>query len=128
MHIASKTDVQQPLHSPWGEIVHELVGAAEQAGGAQKHSLALVTIPPGKASQLHYHHTAEETYYVLRGTARLVIDGQESQLLPGQACLIQPPEQHQIFNSGQDDLEFIAVCTPPWTPEDSVEIPPASGE
>ncbi len=120
MHITSKTDVKQPIHSPWGEIVHELVGASAQAGGTQRHSLAIITIPPGKASKQHYHNIAEETYYILRGSARLVIDGQTFQLTPGQACLIQPPEQHQIFNAGDDELEFIAVCVPAWTPDDSI--------
>ncbi len=122
MHIASKADAKQPIHSPWGEIVHELIGDSEQTGGARQHSLAIITIPPGKSSALHYHNTAEETYYILRGSARLVVDGQAYRLSPGQACLIQPPEQHQIFNSGDDDLEFIAVCTPAWTPDDSVSV------
>jgi mannose-6-phosphate isomerase-like protein (cupin superfamily) len=122
MHIASKADVKQPIESPLGEIVHELVGASEESGGAGKHSLALVTIPPGKSSARHYHPVAEETYYILRGVARMVVDGRSFRLSPGQACFIQPPEQHQIFNAGDGDLEFIAVCAPAWTPDDSVFV------
>jgi mannose-6-phosphate isomerase-like protein (cupin superfamily) len=52
----------------------------------------------------------------------MVVDGQSFQLSPGQACFIQPPERHQIFNVGDGNLEFIAVCAPTWTPDDSVFV------
>jgi mannose-6-phosphate isomerase-like protein (cupin superfamily) len=122
MRIVSKKDIQKPLKSPPGEVIYELIGASEKAGGTEKHSLAIVTIPPGKSSAEHYHVVSEETYYVLRGTVRLVIDDRVFQLTPGQACLIQPLERHQIFNSGADELEFIAVCAPAWTPDDSIFV------
>ena len=120
MRIASKRDVKEPVRQPQGETVYELIGASGGAGGASKHSFALVIIPSGKSSVNHHHLVSEETYYILRGTARMVVDGQAFVLTPGQACLIQHPEWHQIFNVGDDDLEFIAVCAPPWTPDDSV--------
>jgi mannose-6-phosphate isomerase-like protein (cupin superfamily) len=113
MHIASKKDVKEPIVNPLGEVVYELIGA-------QKHSLAAVTIPPGRSSDRHHHRVSEETYFILRGTARMIVDGQTFRLGPGQACLIQPPEQHQVFNDGDDDLEFVVVSAPAWTPDDSV--------
>ena len=51
----------------------------------------------------------------------MVVDGQTFTLCPGQACLIEIGETHQIFNPGQSDLEFLAVCAPAWTPADSFE-------
>jgi len=122
MHIASKQDIGEPLYAPSGEIIYELVGATEATGSAEKHSVALVVIPPGKSSDAHYHLVSEETYYILRGAARMVIDERIFQLAPGQACLIQPGERHQIFNLGDEDLQFIAVCAPPWQAGDSVFV------
>ena len=49
----------------------------------------------------------------------MLVDGQVYLLSPGQACLICPPQVHQIFNDGSIDLEFLAVCAPAWTPHDS---------
>jgi mannose-6-phosphate isomerase-like protein (cupin superfamily) len=119
MHIRTVQDIQQPLTAPWGEVVYELVGAAPASGQAALHSLAHIIIPPGKSSQVHYHKVSEETYYILSGTARMVIDGREITLVPAQACLIQPGERHQIFNPGESNLEFLAVCAPAWSPQDS---------
>ena len=119
MHIRTKQEILKPLTSPWGETVYELVGSASASGGAFLHSLAQIVIAPGRSSIMHYHKVSEETYYILAGTARMVIDGRELALLSGQACLIQPHEWHQIFNPGETDLEFLAVCTPPWNAADS---------
>ena len=122
MWVASKEDVREPLESPAGELIYELIGAPERSGGAAKHSVAVIVIPPGKSSDRHYHLVSEETYYILRGTARMVIEGREFQLAAGQACLIRSMEQHQIWNGGLDDLEFIAVCAPAWDAKDSVFV------
>jgi mannose-6-phosphate isomerase-like protein (cupin superfamily) len=120
MRITSKTAVT-PLADPGGETVFELIGKSAEHGGAAGHSLAHIVIAPGKASSRHFHKVSEETYYVLHGTGKLVLDGQMFALQPGQACLIEPGETHQIFNPGESDLEFLAVCAPAWAPGDSFE-------
>ena len=120
MHITSKSD-RQPLVQPWGETVFELIGRPAEHGGAAGHSLAHIVIAPGQASTRHYHRRSEETYYVLAGAGDMVIDGQTLALCPGQACLIEAGEWHQIFNRGGSDLEFLAVCAPAWTPGDSFQ-------
>ena len=108
-----------PLHSPHGEIVYELIGRAPEHGSADRHSLAHIVIPPGKASLLHYHKICEETYYLLRGQARMVLDEKTFTANPGEAILVLPQQRHQIFNTGNSDLEFLAICAPAWYPEDS---------
>jgi len=109
----------KPLSSEHGETVREFFGNAIGPDGV-KHSLAHIEISPGKSSLNHHHPTAEESYYILSGTARMVIDGQESLLDPGDGVVILPKKKHQIFNDGEEPLVFIAVCVPPWTPECSV--------
>ncbi|MEW5870517.1 MAG: cupin domain-containing protein [Chloroflexota bacterium] len=117
--ITSKDNVQDPLYSPHGEIVYEMVGRPQNHGGAAQHSLAHIILPPGKASLAHHHRICEESYYILRGHARMQIDGRSYEMLPDQVCLIMPGQVHQIFNAGPQDLEFLAVCAPAWYPEDS---------
>lgn len=69
MHITSRGDVHTPITNPRGEIIDELVGTSLEAGGATRHSLAYVVIPPGKSSEAHYHKSSEETYTILKGSA-----------------------------------------------------------
>lgn len=117
VHIKAQSDCT-PLVSDHGEIVYELLGLS--AGGASQHSLAHIELPTGKASLKHYHPSVEESYYVLRGTGRIVIDDATYPLVPGQSIAITPGMVHQIFNDGPADLHFLAVCAPAWTPDNSV--------
>ncbi len=108
------------VESPHGEVVYELFGAA--AGGSLAHSLAQIVIPPGKASLKHYHPIAEESYMILSGTGRLEIDGKASPMGPGDSAVILPNQVHQLWNTGAEDLVLLAVCVPPWTPDNSVYL------
>jgi len=122
MRVTHKNEIQNEFITPEGEIIYELIGASALRGETAHHSLAHIIIPPGKSCALHFHKKSEETYYILNGEGWMRIDQKEFSLHPGQACLIEPGENHQIFNRGQVDLEFLAVCAPAWVPEDSYEV------
>jgi mannose-6-phosphate isomerase-like protein (cupin superfamily) len=117
MHVKNTDDIT-PFTSSHGEIVREYMGVA--AGGAQQHSLAHITLPPGKASLKHYHPVVEESYFILKGQGRMVIDNEERVLHVGDAVAVPVNAIHQIFNDGGVDLEFLAICAPPWTSDCSV--------
>ena len=122
MRLTRKEQIDKPFESPLGEKVYEMLGAPEEIGGAKHHSFSHVVIPSGCSSRPHYHPVAEETYYILSGEGRMVVDGVQMRLVPGDALLILPPEVHQIFNDAAEDLEFIAVCAPAWEPTNSVYL------
>lgn len=121
MHIKNTDDVPA-FASAHGEVVYELIG--HKAGGSTQHSLAQITILPGKASLKHYHPEAEESYYILAGRGRIEIDGETREVSAGDAVLIPPDVTHQIFNASQsnENLVFLAVCLPAWTPDNSVYV------
>jgi mannose-6-phosphate isomerase-like protein (cupin superfamily) len=119
MHIKN-ADALQGFGSPHGEIVFELIGNA--AGGSQAHSMAKIVIPPGKASRKHYHPVAEESYFILTGTARMEMNGEVITLSSGDSVMIPPPQVHQISNAGEKDLVLLAICVPAWTPDNSVYL------
>ncbi len=120
MHTNHKTKCQ-PFISDNGETVYELIGHVATPGDI-KHSLAYIEILPGKASLKHFHPVAEESYYILQGQARMVIENETQTLTPGMSVLIPPKKVHQIFNDGKELLHFMAVCIPAWTPECSVFV------
>ena len=121
MRVITKDEIKEPFRAPLGEQIFEMIGRPEALGGTTHHSLVHVVIPPRFSSPAHHHEISEETYYVLKGEARMIIDDYELSLIPGQACLIMPGEIHQIFNDKDEDLEFLTVSAPAWTPDDSFE-------
>jgi len=120
MHIL-RSDNVPAFASPHGEVVYELIG--NKAGGSTRHSLAQIVLPPGKASRKHYHPEAEESYYILSGHGKVIIDDVSQDLTGGDAIMVPTGAVHQIFNtSGNELLIFLAVCEPAWTPDNSVYL------
>lgn len=114
MNIFSKSDVVKPVVHKHGEAIYELL--SREQGKSEIHSVAIATIPAGKASLMHYHPVAEESYYILKGEARIILGEEENELQPGQVVLIPPGLKHKIYNTGNEELEFLVVCVPAWEP------------
>jgi adenosylhomocysteinase len=124
MIITKITDYPARVGDSAGESVQELLGL--QAGGTTSHSLAMVTIQPGKSSAPHFHQKSDESYLILSGIASMHIDQAQFKLQAGEAVLIEPMEVHQISNHTDEVLTFLAVCVPAWHPGDSFS-PDTSG-
>ena len=119
MRIVRTDDVDEPFRGPLGELIYEMIGRPQNLGGTTAHSFVHVILPPGKSSRPHFHKVAEETYYGLSGAGHMTVGSESAVLRPGDACLIMPGEIHHIVNRGDDQLEFITVSAPAWTPDDS---------
>jgi mannose-6-phosphate isomerase-like protein (cupin superfamily) len=117
MHIKNTNDIT-PVQSPSGETIREYMGNA--AGGATQHSLAQITLPPGGSAPRHYHPANEESYLILSGTGRVTLDDETRSVSTGDAIAIPINVVHTIINDSQEDLVFLAICVPPWTPDCSV--------
>ena len=118
MRVIRKENIKKSIKNPRGEEIYEMIGHSPETGETIHHSLVHVVIPPGKSSEAHYHKVSEETYYILKGVGLMILNGKPLSLQPGEACLIQPPEKHQIFNEGDGDLEFLTISAPAWTRDD----------
>ena len=105
----------EPFTTADGSTIRELHGLVTSSARGQ--SLAEATLPPGQATQRHYHAESEEIYYILEGTAEMELDGARSTVAPGDAILIPPGAWHQIRADGV--LRFLCACSPPYRHEDT---------
>ncbi len=110
-------DLVEPTISDSGEAIYELIGSDDREEDTS-HSLAFVELDEGESTEPHFHEESEETYFVLQGRAKLLVNGEEVHLSQGQACLVEPGEVHAIASPG-GELHFLAISVPPWTPDDS---------
>lgn len=106
------------IHDNPGERIYELVG--RKNGEFDKFSIAIVKIDVDHFSERHYHKKAEESYLILKGEGRIVVDEEEWTLTPGDFVRIEAKKVHQIFS--KTPLEFLCICTPAWTPEDMIRV------
>ena len=109
----------EPIKTPSGETIHELIGRGVE-GTTDRHSLAHVVMIAKGESLEHYHPAGEETYYILKGSAKVVIDGTEFIAEPGQAIYTAPGRSHKIMSWGEEEVEYLAITVPAWKAEDMV--------
>jgi mannose-6-phosphate isomerase-like protein (cupin superfamily) len=64
---------------------------------------------PGKAFSPHYHEDMEEVFIIIKGRARIFVPGEQADMAEGQAAVIPPGEAHEMKNTGEEDLEYLAV-------------------
>jgi mannose-6-phosphate isomerase-like protein (cupin superfamily) len=62
-----------------------------------------------KAFRAHYHEDMEEIFIILKGQAKILVDGEEAEMGKGDAVVIPPREVHEMKNAGGEDLEYLAV-------------------
>ena len=60
----------------------------------------------------HSHDAFEETMYGLEGTVTVTIDGNTTDLAPGDAVCVRRGAIHGFENHGDTDAKFLCVATP----------------
>lgn len=68
--------------------------------------------PPGFATPLHVHHTADEAFYVLEGLMRGVCDGVEWVAAPGSFVWLPRGSVHGYAVVGDQPLRSLAMTMP----------------
>ncbi len=97
--------------------IRELAGPANQT--LQGLSVAEITIEAGQGTTVHHHGEIEEVYYILRGSGRMHLDGHSQEVGPGDTVIIRPGVRHELQNAGQSELVMLAICAPPFSPDDT---------
>ena len=71
------------------------------------------TVPAGaKVPMPHYHERYDETIYGLEGVMTFTINGQPTDIAPGQSCFIPRGAVHGFNNVKQASAKALAVVTP----------------
>lgn len=108
---------QAPFTTKDGSTIRSILDRTNAP--VENQSLAEATLPPGTATERHYHKISEELYFLLEGSGEMEIDGETSPVGPGDAILIPAGAWHQITSTGTTTLRFLCCCAPPYSHEDT---------
>ncbi len=108
---------QPPFTTADGSTIRSLLDRTNAP--VENQSLAEASLPPGGATQRHYHRLSEEFYFILEGDGIMEIDGEEQPVGQGDAILIPPGAWHQIRTGTDRGVRFLCCCAPPYAHEDT---------
>ena len=86
-------------------------------------SIARARVAPGVTTRWHYLIDTAERYLLLAGRGLVEVEGLVAQQVgPGDAVFIPPGARQRIANTGDEDLVFLALCTPRFTHAAYVDV------
>jgi quercetin dioxygenase-like cupin family protein len=84
-------------------------------------NFAIVQFTPGQDFRAHYHNVMEENFYIMEGTATIVVDNVTHTLTKGQLIHIEPGEVHYVSNRSDEVVRMVSTLAP-FMDEDKVEV------
>jgi len=70
-------------------------------------------MPVGTAEIRHFHHHAQQFFYILAGKAVMVVEGRPMALTAGEGIWIPAGTSHQMRNDSDDEVLFLVISEPP---------------
>ena len=67
---------------------------------------------PGQSQKVHAHEGSDKIYYVLRGTGRFTVDGEEEDLGEGHAVIARAGVPHGVRNETEKNLVLLVTMAP----------------
>ena len=83
------------------------------------YSIAHATLAPGESS-LPHTLASSEVYHILSGQGLMHVDGEESEVGPGDTIYVPPHANQHIRNTGSTMLAFLCIVEPAWREEDEI--------
>jgi mannose-6-phosphate isomerase-like protein (cupin superfamily) len=81
----------------------------------------IILLKPGQELGLHLHNETEETFYIIKGNPKMIINEEEYRSSIGDAFKIDPLEKHNLVNDTSNEIRVIFIKVP-YNPEDKVSF------
>jgi mannose-1-phosphate guanylyltransferase/mannose-6-phosphate isomerase len=108
-----RTEYNVQDYRPWG---HYKVLEEEK----NSFKIKRITVDQGKKISYQLHHHRSEHWIVVRGTAKVTIDGKEQFVCTGESIFMKPGQKHRLENPGKIPLEIIEVQMGDYLEEDDI--------
>lgn len=100
-------------YRPWGSFTLLEKG--------ERYKIKRITVNPGASLSLQMHHHRSEHWIVVRGTAKVTIEGKESFIHENESIYVPKSTLHRLENPGKIALEIIEVQIGEYIEEDDIK-------
>lgn len=100
------------VHRPWGSY--------ETLHLSERYQVKQIVVEPGASLSSQRHHHRAEHWIVVKGTARVTIEGEAKLLSENQSIYVPLGAVHRLENPGLIPLKLIEVQSGPYLGEDDI--------
>jgi quercetin dioxygenase-like cupin family protein len=86
--------------------------AADALKAAHCSSCVIRVAPGEKVRPAHSHPNGEEVIYVIRGSGRVMVEGEVQAVKEGTAVLFPQGAVHMLHNSGSEEMKVVCFFAP----------------
>lgn len=109
MTIIHENDVEEVSHP--GRFMRWL--ANEDSLKAKNLSVCVIRVLPGEAVRpAHSHPNSEELIYIIKGSGKVMIEGEVGDVKEGSAILFEQGKIHMLKNTGEIEMKVICFFAP----------------
>ena len=77
-------------------------------------SACVIRVAPGdKVRPAHSHPNGEEVIYIIRGSGRVMVDGEVALVKEGSVVLFPRGAVHMLHNTGTEEMKVVCFFAPP---------------
>lgn len=109
----SRTEFSVQDYRPWG---HYKVLEEEQ----NSFKIKRITVNQGKKLSYQLHHHRSEHWIVVKGMAKVTVDGEDNFVRSGESIFFREGQKHRLENPGKVPLEIIEVQMGQYLEEDDI--------
>jgi len=88
---------------------------------SQFHKVKCIYVKSGNRLSYQRHQKRAEHWFIVSGTAAVVLDGETFTKVAGETVDINIGQLHRIGNAGVDELVFVEIQTGTYFGEDDIE-------
>jgi mannose-6-phosphate isomerase-like protein (cupin superfamily) len=82
--------------------------------------LVLMSLKPGEEIGQEVHKTVDQFFRLDQGEAKFIIDGREFTAKDGDAVIVPAGAEHNVINTGKEDLKLYTIYSPPNHPDGTI--------
>lgn len=82
--------------------------------------LVLMSLKPGEEIGMEIHPNVDQFFRIESGEGKVVLDGQEQMIKDGSAIVVPAGTEHNVINTGTEDLKIYTIYSPPQHPDGTI--------
>ena len=82
--------------------------------------LVVMSLKAGEEIGMEVHNTVDQFFRIEEGKGKVIMNGEEKEFEDGDAIIVPAGTQHNLINTGDEDLKLYTIYSPPNHPDGTV--------